>query len=105
MKRSTRTARALDRLVVHKAAIEAHLSRRSGELFALENEVLLSDVTSIYFKARRQRTRWRSAATPAITGGDCKQVLIALIDIAPTSLPQRGQVLLTRHTAVGDPDA
>jgi hypothetical protein len=30
-----RLYRALDRLVVHKAAIEAHLSRRAGELFAV----------------------------------------------------------------------
>ena len=44
-----RLYRALDRLVGHKAAIEAHLSGRSGELFALENEVLLYDVASTYF--------------------------------------------------------
>jgi hypothetical protein len=36
-----RLYRALDRLLEHKAAIEGHLSRRAGELFAVENEVLL----------------------------------------------------------------
>ena len=36
-----RLYRALDMLLVHKAALEAHLSRRCGELFAVENEVLL----------------------------------------------------------------
>jgi hypothetical protein len=40
-----RLYRALDRLLVHKAALEAHLSRRAGELFAVDNEVLLYDVT------------------------------------------------------------
>ena len=30
-----RLYRALDQLVVHKAVIEAHLSRRAGELFAV----------------------------------------------------------------------
>ena len=45
-----RLYRALDHLVAHKAAIEAHLSQRSGELFAVENEVLLYDVTSTYFE-------------------------------------------------------
>jgi hypothetical protein len=33
-----RLYRALDELLVHKAALEAHLSRRCGELFARENE-------------------------------------------------------------------
>src|SRR6201984_2199293 len=41
-----RLYRALDQLLVHKAALEAHLSRRCGELFATENEILLYDVTS-----------------------------------------------------------
>src|SRR5262245_35829745 len=49
-----RLYRALDRLLVHKAAIEAHLSRRAGELFALDNEVLLYDVTSTYFEGEAE---------------------------------------------------
>ena len=44
-----RLYRALDELVRHKAALEAHLSRRCGQLFAIDNEVLLYDVTSTYF--------------------------------------------------------
>lgn len=74
-----RLYRALDQLLVHKAAIEAHLSRRAGELFALDNEVLLYDVTSTYFEGE-------AAANPLARRGysrdhrsDCKQVLIALI--------------------------
>jgi hypothetical protein len=43
-----RLYRGLDHLLEHKAAIEAHLSRRAGELFAVENEVLLYAVTSTY---------------------------------------------------------
>jgi hypothetical protein len=38
-----RLYRALDHLILHKEALEAHLSRRCGELFAVENEVLLYD--------------------------------------------------------------
>ena len=45
-----RLYRGLDHLLVHKAALEAHLSRRCGELFAIQNEVLLYDVTSTYFE-------------------------------------------------------
>src|ERR1700741_3415225 len=36
-----RLYRSLDLLLEHKAELEAHLSRRSGELFAVDNEVLL----------------------------------------------------------------
>ena len=47
-----RLYRALDHLLVHKAALEAHLSQRCGELFAVQNEVLLYDVTSTYFEGQ-----------------------------------------------------
>src|SRR5215468_10844632 len=45
-----RLYRGLDELLAHKAALEAHLARRCGELFAPENEILLYDVTSTYFE-------------------------------------------------------
>jgi len=49
-----RLYRALDHLILHKEALEAHLSRRCGELFAVENEVLLYDVTSTYFEGQAE---------------------------------------------------
>ena len=74
-----RLYRALDHLILHKEALEAHLSRRCGELFAVENEVLLYDVTSTYFEGQ-------AAANPQAQRGysrdhrpDCKQVCIALV--------------------------
>src|SRR5262245_44701935 len=74
-----RLYRALDRLVGHKAAIEAHLSRRSGDLFALENEVLLYDVTSTYFEGEAAANPLAQRGYSRDHRGDCKQVLIALI--------------------------
>ncbi len=47
-----RLYRALDHLLMHKSVVEAHLSRRCGELFAGQNEVLLYDVTSTYFEGQ-----------------------------------------------------
>ncbi len=47
-----RLYRALDRLLPHKAALEQHLRQRLGELFALEYDLLLYDVTSTYFEGR-----------------------------------------------------
>ena len=45
-----RLYRALDHLLPHKEAIEQHLVKRLGELFALEYDLLLYDVTSTYFE-------------------------------------------------------
>ena len=42
--------RTLDRLLPHKAAIETHLVERLGELFDLDYDLLLYDVTSTYFE-------------------------------------------------------
>jgi transposase len=74
-----RLYRALDRLVMHKAAIEAHLSRRAGELFAVENEVMLYDVTSTYFEGEADTNPLAQRGYSRDHRGDCKQVLIALV--------------------------
>ncbi len=43
-----RLYRALDQLLAHKQALEAHLKQRLGELFTLDYDLLLYDVTSSY---------------------------------------------------------
>ena len=45
-----RLYRTLDQLLPHKAALETHLKQRLGELFGLEYDLLLYDVTSTYFE-------------------------------------------------------
>jgi transposase len=73
-----RLYRALDRLLPQKEAIEKHLVRRLGELFDLDYDLLLYDVTSTYFEG---------AADPEIAKrgysrdhrSDCVQVNIALV--------------------------
>src|ERR1700751_6153526 len=74
-----RLYRGLDHLLAYKTELEAHLSQRCGELFAIQNEVLLYDVTSTYFEGQ-------AAANPQAQRGysrdhrpDCKQVCIALV--------------------------
>lgn len=74
-----RLYRTLDRLLPHKEAIEEHLVKRFGELFDLDYELLLYDVTSTYFEGQ--------CADPAIARRgysrdhrpDCVQVNIALV--------------------------
>ena len=73
-----RLYRTLDRVLPHKEAIERHLVKRFGELFDLDYDLLLYDVTSTYFEG---------VADPAIAKRgysrdhrpDCVQVNIALV--------------------------
>jgi transposase len=74
-----RLYRALDALLVHKAALEAHLSRRCGELFAVENEVLLYDVTSTFFEGQAEANPLAQRGYSRDHRPDCKQVCIALV--------------------------
>jgi hypothetical protein len=74
-----RLYRALDKLLPHKAALQVYLKGRLGELFALEYDLLLYDVTSTYFEGQ-------AACNPLAQRGysrdhrpDCKQVCIALV--------------------------
>ena len=74
-----RLYRGLDHLLAHKAALEAHLSQRCGELFAAENEVLLYDVTSTYFEGQAEANPQAQRGYSRDHRPDCKQVLIALV--------------------------
>lgn len=74
-----RLYRALDRLLEHKPALEAHLSQRCGELFAVENEVLLYDVTSTYFEGQAEANPQAQRGYSRDHRPDCKQVCIALV--------------------------
>src|ERR1700726_2513754 len=74
-----RLYRGLDHLLAHKAAIEAHLSRREGGLFAVNNEVLLYDVTSTYFEGQAKANPQAQRGYSRDHRPDCKQVNIALV--------------------------
>jgi transposase len=74
-----RLYRALDHLILHKEALESHLSRRCGELFAVQNEVLLYDVTSTYFEGQAEANPLARRGYSRDHRPDCKQVCIALV--------------------------
>ena len=69
-----RLYRGLDHLLAHKDALEAHLSRRCGELFAIQNEVLLYDVTSTYFEGLAEGNPQAQRGYSRDHRPDCKQV-------------------------------
>jgi transposase len=74
-----RLYRALDRLLPHKVAIEQHLKQRLGELFALEYDLLLYDVTSTYFEGLAAKNAQAQRGHSRDHRPDCKQVCIALV--------------------------
>lgn len=74
-----RLYRGLDRLLPHKQAIESHLQKRLGELFALEYDLLLYDVTSTYFEGLAAGNSQAQRGHSRDHRPDCKQVCIALV--------------------------
>jgi transposase len=74
-----RLYRGLDRLLEHKSALEAHLSKHCGELFSVENEVLLYDVTSTYFEGEAEANGQARRGYSRDHRPDRKQVCIGLV--------------------------
>jgi len=74
-----RLYRALDRVLPHKRAVEKHLKDRLGELFGLEYDLLLYDVTSTYFEGLARRNPQAQRGYSRDHRPDCKQVCIALV--------------------------
>ncbi len=73
-----RLYRTLDQLLPHKAKLETYLKNRLGELFDLEYDLVMYDITSTYFEGQAnfdlaQRGYSRDQR------GDCKQVCIGLV--------------------------
>lgn len=74
-----RLYRALDHVLPHKDAIERHLHRRLGELFELEYDLLLYDVTSTYFEGLCEKNGQAKRGHSRDHRSDCKQVVIAMV--------------------------
>jgi hypothetical protein len=74
-----RLYRGLDHLLAYKTELEAHLSQRCGELFSIQNEVLLYDVTSTYFEGQAEANPQARRGYSRDHRPDCKQVCIALV--------------------------
>jgi transposase len=75
----TRLYRALDHLLPHKEKLEVFLKDRLGELFELEYDLLLYDVTSTYFEGQAPANSKAKFGYSRDKRSDCKQVCIALV--------------------------
>lgn len=74
-----RLYRALDRLLPQKEALEKYLKEKLGELFPLDYDLLLYDVTSTYFEGEASRNDLAQRGYSRDHRPDCKQVNIALV--------------------------
>lgn len=74
-----RLYRALDRLLEHKEELEKHLRERLGELFSIDYDLLLYDVTSTYFEGACEGNPMAKRGHSRDHRPDCKQVCIALV--------------------------
>jgi hypothetical protein len=86
-----RLYRCLDRIVAHKAAVEQHLAQKWRDLFGATFDVLLYDLTSVYFEGE-------APAVPSAQRGysrdhrpDCLQVVLALV-VTPEGFPLSDEV-------------
>ncbi len=74
-----RLYRSLDQLLPQKEELERHLKNRLGELFDLDYDLLLYDVTSTYFEGDAKRNELAQRGYSRDHRPDCKQVNIALV--------------------------
>jgi transposase len=74
-----RLYRALDALLPHKAELEKHLREKLGELFSLDYDLLLYDVTSTYFEGEAKGNPLAQRGYSRDHRPDCKQVNLALV--------------------------
>jgi len=74
-----RLYRVLDRLLPHKVEMEKHLKGRLGELFDLEYDLLLYDVTSTYFEGECAHNGQAKRGYSRDHRPDCSQVCIGLV--------------------------
>jgi len=94
-----RLYRALDRLLPHKADLERHLKQKLGELFPLDYDLLLYDVTSTYFEGDADRNELAQRGYSRDHRPDCKQVNIALV-VSRCGMPVGYEVFAgNRHDA------
>ncbi len=94
-----RLYRALDTLLPCKKALEKLLKERLGELFDLDYDLLLYDITSTYFEGQAEGNPQAQRGYSRDHRPDCKQVNIALV-VSRCGMPLGYEVFAgNRHDA------
>lgn len=95
----TRLYAGLDKLLPHKEALEKHLKERLGNLFGLDYDLLLYDVTSTYFEGEAKGNELAKRGYSRDHRSDCKQVCIGLV-VTREGFPLGYQVFAGNRTDV-----
>jgi len=90
---------ALDVLLPHKESMEKHLKDRLGNLFELEYDLLLYDVTSTYFEGECKANPMAKRGYSRDKRPDCLQVTIGLV-VTENGLPLGYEVFAGNRTDV-----
>lgn len=94
-----RLYRALDALLPHKRGLEKHLKEKLGELFQLDYDLLLYDVTSTYFEGEGAKNPLAARGYSRDHRPDCQQVNIALV-VSRCGMPLGYEVFAGNRTDV-----
>ena len=98
--------RTLDRLLKAQQVIEDDLKDRFGQLFQLDYDLLLYDLTSTYFEGLAEENELAQRGYSRDHRSDCKQIVLALIvtregfPLAHVTLAGNTQDLQTVETIV-----
>src|SRR2546425_1127549 len=87
------------RRLPHKRTLEQHLVARLGELFALDYDLLLYDVTSTYFEGQAEGNPLAQRGYSRDHRPDCKQVCLALV-VTRDGMPLGYEVFAGNRTDV-----
>ena len=87
-----RLYRCLDRILGHKEDVCKHLKSRWEDMFGIEFDVLLYDLTSTYFEGLCEQNPKARFGYSRDKRSDCRQVVIALI-VTPEGFPIGYEVL------------
>lgn len=99
-----RLYRTLDQLQRAKEPIERDLKQQLGELFALQFDLLLCDLTSSFFEGLLEDSPLAKRGHSRDHRGDCKQIVLALV-VTPDGFPVYHEVFAgNTHDAVAFPE-
>lgn len=87
-----RLYRCLDRILAHKRELFVYLRQRWQDLFAVDFEVLLYDLTSTYIEGEGEQIPKAKYGYSRDKRFDCRQVVIALV-ITPEGFPLAYEVM------------
>jgi len=87
-----RLYRCLDRLLEHRQELFVHLQQRWQNLFDVQFEVLLYDLTSTYLEGAAEQNPKAKRGYSRDGRPDCKQVVIALV-VTPQGFPLAYEVM------------